>query len=392
MVNNRCNPFLDAPLTVRRVVLMAIAAVVFILGVIYGTVRGAFWTWCGRTRERRLDDFHRIMHKVFKLDLRLHPWLFCDIHNPYNETFERGSIAICNHQPLIDPLCLLILSPKLLIVTGKRVWENPIVKPVLRLAEFTCTSYTMDEMIEYCRYHIDRGYTVVFFPEGERSQNGRILRFHSGAFHIAKILQADILPLYIHGTGHVLPTHKAFQNRAKLYVEIGQRVLCDDKSIYTDTRKQANAFRRHYRLYYEELCRKLEDTDYFAELVAGLFGRVGKRGYALDLLRRYHNFSAWIDTSFDDYSYVLIDDHTEGVFTLLFALVHPYVPVYAIGADSLKMLYQQCTNLPVNINFVAGANAAKVSAYKPLFSVEDVVKVQVSTVNNKKNNYETAYS
>lgn len=231
-----------------------------------------------------------------------------------------------------------------------------------------------------------------FFPEGERSQNGRILRFHSGAFHIAKILQADILPLYIHGTGHVLPTHKAFQNRAKLYVEIGQRVLCDDKSIYTDTRKQANAFRRHYRLYYEELCRKLEDTDYFAELVAGLFGRVGKRGYALDLLRRYHNFSAWIDTSFDDYSYVLIDDHTEGVFTLLFALVHPYVPVYTIGADSLKMLYQQCTNLPVNINFVAGANAAKVSAYKPLFSVEDVVKVQVSTVNNKKNNYETAYS
>ena len=160
---------------------------------------------------------------------------------------------------------------------------------------------------------------VVFFPEGERSQNGRILRFHSGAFHIAKILQADILPLYIHGTGHVLPTHKAFQNRAKLYVnraklyvEIGQRVLCDDKSIYTDTRKQANAFRRHYRLYYEELCRKLEDTDYFAELVAGLFGRVGKRGYALDLLRRFHNFSAWIDTSFDDYSYVLIDDHTEG--------------------------------------------------------------------------------
>ena len=168
MINNRCNPFLDAPLTVRRVVLMAIAAVVFILGVIYGTVRGAFWTWCGRTRERRLDDFHRIMHKVFKLDLRLHPWLFCDIHNPYNETFERGSIAICNHQSLIDPLCLLILSPKLLIVTGKRVWENPIVKPVLRLAEFTCTSYTMDEMIEYCRYHIDRGYTVVFLPEGER--------------------------------------------------------------------------------------------------------------------------------------------------------------------------------------------------------------------------------
>ena len=126
MVNNRCNPFLDAPLTVRRVVLMAIAAVVFILGVIYGTVRGAFWTWCGRTRERRLDDFHRIMHKVFKLDLRLHPWLFCDIHNPYNETFERGSIAICNHQSLIDPLCLLILSPKLLIVTGKRVCQAGI--------------------------------------------------------------------------------------------------------------------------------------------------------------------------------------------------------------------------------------------------------------------------
>lgn len=375
MINKQSNPFLDAPLTIGKITLMGISMIVFIGSVIYGTIRGAFWYIRGKNRERRLDDFHVIMHKIFKFHLRSHPWLFCDIQNTYKETFERGAIAICNHQSLIDTLCLLILSPKILIVTGKRVWNNPIIKSVLYFAEFTCVNRPIDELLEYSRFHIKRGYTIIIFPEGERSLHGHILRFHSGAFYLAKELKTDILPLYIHGTGHVLPLHKAFQNRARLYVEIGKRIpynLIAD----TDTRKLANDIRSQYQLHYEKLCRELENAEYYSYLVINLFKRGGKSRYASALLKQYHNFSEWIDQPFVANQYLIIEDHTNGIFTLLFALVHPYTNIYSLNTGSLKKLLEKCHNLPQNIHFITNRDFTDTDISADLlFAVNNIVKV-----------------
>ena len=375
MPNRRCNPYLDTRLTVSRVLLMTLATIVFIGGVIYGVVRGIFWLLCGKNKENQFRDFHETMHKMFKFDLYLHPWLHCDVHNPYGEKFERGAIAICNHQSLLDTLCLLILSPKLLIVTGERVWNNFIIKPVLHFAEFTCVNRTMPEMLKYCRQHIDNGYTVVIFPEGERSLDGHILRFHSGAFQLAKELKADILPLYMHGTGYVLPLHKAFQNKAKLYMEIGQRIAYDAPVRGTDVRKQANTFRSHYQSYYEAICKERETTDYFTYLVGNLYGRIGKRKYASNLLKQYGNFSEWIDRSFEDVSSIWIEDYSDGVFTLMFALVHPNLDVYSSGTVGLRKLYRKCKHLPANVIFMDEADRMVTEQKTLFFSIAHVANV-----------------
>ena len=375
MPNRRCNPYLDTRLTVSRVLLMTLATIVFIGGVIYGVVRGTFWRLCGKNKENQFRDFHEAMHKMFKFDLYLHPRLHCDVHNPYGEKFERGAIAICNHQSLLDTLCLLILSPKLLIVTGERVWNNFIIKPVLHFAEFTCVNRTMPEMLKYCRQHIDNGYTVVIFPEGERSLDGHILRFHSGAFQLAKELKADILPLYMHGTGYVLPLHKAFQNKAKLYMEIGQRIAYDAPVRGTDVRKQANTFRSHYQSYYEAICKERETTDYFTYLVGNLYGRIGKRKYASNLLKQYGNFSEWIDRSFENVSSIWIEDYSDGVFTLMFALVHPNLDVYSSGTVGLRKLYRKCKHLPANVIFMNGADRMVTEQKTLFFSIAPVANV-----------------
>lgn len=392
MKRERCNPFIDTPLTMNRIVLMAISTIVFIVSVIYGTIRGILGI-CSKNKEKRRNDFHLIMQKIFSWELRIHPWLHCDIYNPYSENFEHGAIAICNHQSLVDTLCLLILSPKILIVIGKRVWNNPIVKPVLFFADFICVNRNINDMLEYCKTHIADGYTIVFFPEGERSVNGRILRFHSGAFYIAEQLQADILPLYLHGTGHVLPLHKAFQNKSRMYIEIGRRISYENRVAYSDIRLQANFFRHHYELHYEEICKKLERTDYYVNLIISLFGKIRRKRFAANILFKYNNFSKWIDRSFDENSCIIIDDHTDGVFTLMFALVHPRILIYSIGSNSLNILYRKCKNLPMNINYFIDAQNGicfeRSRIYKNLFSVESIVTVYTK-INNS--NYETACS
>lgn len=370
MSNQRCNPYLDTRLTFGRIMWMTVSTIVFIGGVIYGIIRGMLWRIQRKERDERLWLFHNAMHKFFQFDLLFHPWLHCDIRNPYGETFENGAIAICNHQSLLDPLGLLILSPKLLMVTGERVWKNPIVNPIFHLAEFACVRHNIDELREYCRYHISKGYTVVIFPEGERSADGRILRFHSGAFEIARELNVDILPLYLHGSGYVLPLHRAFQNRAKMYIEIGQRIPCNDPLRAVGIRRQATVFRQHYGIYYDKICHERETASYFNYLVTNLWGLVDNSSYATNLLKRYDNFAQWIDYSYDKQSGLWIEDYTNGVFTLVFVLVHQDISICASGCKVLKRLYATCAHLPANLTFTEDTGRGRI-----LFSVPQIANV-----------------
>lgn len=374
MVDRRCNPYIDAPLTFSRLILMTLSAAVFVLEAVYGTVRGFAMFFKGRT-EKKINRYHATIHRLLRIDLRLHPWLSCEVYNPHEENFLKGAIAICNHQSLLDTLCLLILSPKIVIFTSKRVWNNPVVRAVLRYAEFATVDMPVDEMLAYCRKKTDSGYTVVMFPEGERSQDCHILRFHSGAFYIADLLKADILPLYLHGAGHMLPLDQAFQNHASLYVEIGKRIPFDDGLRTHDARKQANIIRHHYEQRYNEICRKLETTAYFRHLVVELFRRVGKRRYAKKLLRQYDNFTKWIDIQLDEHNAFAVYDKTEGVFSLMLALVHPAARVVCVGSSSLRILYDKCRNLPSNL--IAVDDYPEERNSQELYHVDDIVSVRI---------------
>jgi 1-acyl-sn-glycerol-3-phosphate acyltransferase len=61
--------------------------------------------------------------------------------------------------------------------------------------------------LEAARTKIVDGTSVIFFPEGTRSTDGRLLRFKRGAFRMAVDLGLPILPLTVTGTRDVLPAN-----------------------------------------------------------------------------------------------------------------------------------------------------------------------------------------
>jgi 1-acyl-sn-glycerol-3-phosphate acyltransferase len=61
--------------------------------------------------------------------------------------------------------------------------------------------------MERARWYLDRGVSVLFFPEGTRSKDGNVGPFKRGAFTLALAGGYDILPLAITGTGDALPKH-----------------------------------------------------------------------------------------------------------------------------------------------------------------------------------------
>ena len=74
--------------------------------------------------------------------------------------------------------------------------------------------------INAARDRIKGGTSIMFFPEGTRSVDGRLLDFKRGAFKFALDMNLPVLPVTIVNTRNVLPAKslKLFPGRAKLVI------------------------------------------------------------------------------------------------------------------------------------------------------------------------------
>jgi 1-acyl-sn-glycerol-3-phosphate acyltransferase len=83
---------------------------------------------------------------------------------------------------------------------------------------------------------------ILFFAEGTRSLDGKLLRFKKGAFRIALSQQLPVLPVTILGTGDVLPskTLRLFPGRARIVIHPAIEALEDNadnlRDLMTQTR------------------------------------------------------------------------------------------------------------------------------------------------------------
>src|SRR4029453_6349489 len=61
------------------------------------------------------------------------------------------------------------------------------------------------QMMRQCLATLDQGSSIMIFPEGTRSPDGRMRPFKTGAFEIALSSHRPILPIAIEGTARALP-------------------------------------------------------------------------------------------------------------------------------------------------------------------------------------------
>lgn len=113
--------------------------------------------------------------------------------------FNKPAVYICNHQSHLDLPCQLMLTPKMVILTKDWVWNNPLYGLIVREAEFYPVSTGIEQLMPKLKSLVERGYSIALYPEGTRSENCRIGRFHKGAFAIAEQLGLDVVPMFLYG-------------------------------------------------------------------------------------------------------------------------------------------------------------------------------------------------
>jgi 1-acyl-sn-glycerol-3-phosphate acyltransferase len=177
--------------------------------------------------------------------------------NEYGETFEKPAVIIANHQSFIDILVMLSLHPKVVMVTNSWVWRSPFFGRIVRYADFYHTADGYDKMVDSLREKVADGYSVIVFPEGTRSEDQKIKRFHKGAFYLAQELGLDIVPIVLYGTGLASSKRQPFYIKKSLLVsKILPRIAGADASFGTGYKERAKQigdyFRREYDRVYEE--------------------------------------------------------------------------------------------------------------------------------------------
>lgn len=119
----------------------------------------------------------------------------------------KAYMVVANHQSMADIPLLYALPLRFKWVSKKEVLKWPVFGMVLKMhgdiiIERGKTSSTL-KMMEQTSYWLSRGISVIIFPEGTRSKDGKVGRFREGAFMAAKHAGVGILPVATKGTGNL---------------------------------------------------------------------------------------------------------------------------------------------------------------------------------------------
>jgi 1-acyl-sn-glycerol-3-phosphate acyltransferase len=173
---------------------------------VYGVSR--FWTW--------------MVLGIGGVSLKVHGLNHLDTKQQY--------VFMVNHQSNIDIPVLVQSLPafQLRWIAKKELLWIPLFGWAMWAAKHIVVdrSARADALgvLKKARQQIARGISVVVFPEGTRSNDGRLLPFKRGGFLLAVKTKTPIVPVTINGSGRILPKGDWRIRRGEIEVTVGEPI------------------------------------------------------------------------------------------------------------------------------------------------------------------------
>lgn len=185
--------------------------------------------------------------------------------------FSKPTVVIANHVSFIDIIAMMALSPKLIFVTKTWVTSSPLFGCLVRYCGFYNADEGSEEMMVEMRKASEEGFSIMIFPEGTRSADGEIHRFHKGAFKMAEMLQLDVTPILIFGNGQIVSKRQPLHIKKGIIVNKVLPVIHHDDSSYgNDYRERTKSIQRVMRAEFDKLRAEYDTVHnpyYYSELV-----------------------------------------------------------------------------------------------------------------------------
>lgn len=134
-------------------------------------------------------------------------------------------VVVCNHQSLADIPVISRLPWEMKWVAKAELFRVPFVGWLMRMAGdipvVRGDRRSGIQVLATARQYLQKRCSVMFFPEGTRSKDSRVLSFTDGAFRLAIKQQVPVLPLVLDGTSTALRKHDwRFGRAQKIHLKV----------------------------------------------------------------------------------------------------------------------------------------------------------------------------
>ena len=253
------------PLRLWRFVMKYVRTVyviLFFLFFMFVVIKPAVWVYLkvGKMTEQKRRNLHKLIYRASRFVMLTHgiPGVKFSYGVKDGVEFDRPRVVICNHQSHLDLFCQLIFTPDIIFLTNDWVWNNPSYGLLIRNAEYYPVREGLEELLPKLKSLVERGYSIAVYPEGTRSKDCRIGRFHQGAFWLAEQLGVDILPMCLYGPGKILKKKTYTLQKGPVRIEVGEPVSLQSLQAMGSQMEQAKEMRRRYMEWYERLTNRME--------------------------------------------------------------------------------------------------------------------------------------
>lgn len=176
-----------------------------------------------------VDKDKRLLHLLTSLwgyhFVLLNPWWKCRFEGA--EYLEPGKnyVLVANHQSLADVFVLAGLNHHFKWVSKDSLMRIPFFGWNMRLNDYVSIKRgdrkSIIEMMSSCKAWLQKGVSLMIFPEGTRSEDGLIGEFREGSFKLALDCQVPLVPIVISGTREIISKRsRVFCFAAKMTVRV----------------------------------------------------------------------------------------------------------------------------------------------------------------------------
>ena len=205
-----------------------------------------------RNTSEREKALRRVAHNIAKIWLRT-AWLFNVLsYKPINSHTNNGAstnarLLIANHPTLIDVIILLAREAEVCCVLKSELNRFRILKILINKLGYI-SNIDPERLLEEGVARLEKGETLLIFPEGTRTVPGLPVHFRLGAAELAIRANAEIQTIIIHYKGRHLSKDCAWYDfpSAKLQynIEMGRIFKFSSEKNPIKTRKHAQHARR----------------------------------------------------------------------------------------------------------------------------------------------------
>ena len=256
------------PLRIWRFVMKYVRTVyviLFFLFFMFVVIKPVVWGYLKLKKLRKSENsenrwLHKLIYRASRFVMLTHgiPGVRFSYSVSDGVRMDRPRVVICNHQSHLDLFCQLIFTPDIVFLTNDWVWNNPSYGMLIRNAEYYPVREGLEELLPKLKSLVERGYSIAVYPEGTRSRDCRIGRFHQGAFWLAEQLGVEVLPMCLYGPGKILKKRTYTMQKGPVRIEVGEPISVESLREMGSLMERAKEMRRRYIRKYEALANKME--------------------------------------------------------------------------------------------------------------------------------------